>query len=191
MKILVFLILLFSVQLSAQTYPVTGITISLPPNPDASFTKMGNGTLMLSITASAKQVNGRIDPRLESSNILVTIKKGGAKICGSYTSSSAPSANFNSPTKVWSGNNAVSLLGQDCTLPPGDYEFCVQFFAAGPVGIIPISEEKCKSFTIRPVEQQNYQAPQAISPTDGTILKEIDLKKSINFRWTPMVSYGF
>jgi hypothetical protein len=142
---------------------------------------------MLTITASAKPLNGRIDPRLESGKILVSIKKGGAKICGSYTSSSAPSANFTSATKVWSGNNAVSLLGQDCTLPPGEYEFCVQFFGQGRIGLAPLSEEKCKSFTVRPVEQQNYQPPQAISPTDGTIFKEIDLKKPINFRWTPVV----
>ena len=173
--------------MSAQTYPITGITISLPPNPDASFTKMGTGTLMLSITASAKQVNGRIDPRLESSNILVTIKKGGAKICGLYTSSSAPSANFNSPIKVWSGNNAVSLLGQDCTLAPGDYEFCVQFFGQGPTGLAPLSEEKCKAFMIKAHEQQAYQPPQLITPANGKVLKETDLKKPMSFRWISVV----
>ncbi|MEJ7693430.1 SdrD B-like domain-containing protein [Daejeonella sp.] len=178
------LLLALSLQVFGQSYPIT-TTITIPPNPDASLTKMGAGTLIL--TGTAKMVNSRIDPRVESSKILVTIKKGGSKICGSYTSSSAPSANFTSPTKVWSGNNAASLLGQECTLSPGDYELCVQFFGQGPTGLAPLSEEKCKSFTIREAEQQNYQQPQALSPANGTVLAETDLKKPITFRWTPVV----
>ncbi|HEV8081145.1 MAG TPA: hypothetical protein VGP43_10550, partial [Chitinophagaceae bacterium] len=180
------LLLVLSLQVFAQSYPITSV-ITLPANPDASLTKSGPGTLMLSITASARLVNGRIDPRVESSKILVSIKKGGVKICGSYTSTSAPSANFTSATKVWSGNNAVSLLGQECTLSAGDYEFCVQFFGQGPTGLAPLSEEKCKAFTIKANEQINYQPPQLIAPANGTVLKETDLKKPITFRWTPLV----
>ena len=184
-RTLSFLVLLVSLQLSAQTYPITSITISLPANPDASLTKWGSGTL--TITASAKMVGGRIDGRVQESKLLVTIKKSGGKICGSYTSNSAPASNFNAATKVWSGNNALSLLGQDCTLPPGDYEFCVQFFGAGPAGIMALSEEKCKPFTIREGEQQTYQPPQGISPGNGTVFNEANFKKPITFRWTPVI----
>ncbi|MCW3073617.1 MAG: hypothetical protein JWP69_686 [Flaviaesturariibacter sp.] len=184
-KLLLLTLLLYSIQTGAQTNPITTITITLPPNPDASTIKWGAG--VLTISASAKLLNGRIDPRVEGSKLLVTIKKGGAKVCGTYTSNSAPAANFGSATKVWSGTNAVSLLGQDCTLPPGDYELSVQFFGAGPAGIMPLSEEKSKSFTIRATEQQTYQAPQAIAPANGTVLTEIDFKKPLTFRWTPVV----
>src|SRR4051812_22959975 len=128
---LLLLLLLFSARVLGQTYPITGIKITLPLNPDAATVNWGTGSSILTITATCKLTNGRVEPRLESSKILVVIKKAGGKSCGSNTASSAPSANFNSGTKVWSGNNAVSLLGQDCIFPPGDYEFCVQFFGQG------------------------------------------------------------
>ena len=186
-RILPFLLLLVSVHVLSQTYPITSITISLPANPDASTINWNSGAAMFTITAAAKPVNGRIDGRVQESKILVTVKKSGTKICGTYTANTAPAANFNTPAKVWAGNNAVSLLGQDCTLPPGEYELCVQFFGAGPAGIVPMSEEKCKSFSIRGVEQQTYQSPQNISPANSTKLNEADLKKPITFRWTPVI----
>ena len=185
-RIFTLVLFLLSIQGLAQTFPIS-INISLPPNPDASTVTWNSGAGMFTITATAKPVNGRLDPHVQESKILVTIKKGGSKICGTYTGNSAPAANFNTPTKVWAGNNAVSLIGQDCTLPPGEYELCVQFFGAGPAGIVPISEEKCKSFSIRGVEQQTYQSPQGISPANGAVLSETDLKKPITFRWTPVI----
>lgn len=186
-KLIALLLLLISVQLFAQSYPITGITISLPANPDAMTTNWSTGTSLFIITATAKGVNGRVDAAIESSKILVTIKKSGSKICGAYTSGSAPSASFNALTKVWRGSSALSLLGQECTLPPGEYDLCVQFFGNGPTGLIALSEEKCKAFSIRANEQQNYQAPQAIMPTNGALLNESDILKPITFRWTPVV----
>lgn len=186
-KLIALLLLLISVQLFAQSYPITGITISLPANPDAMTTNWSTGTSLFIITATAKGVNGRVDVAVESSKILVTIKKSGSKICGAYTSGSAPSASFNALTKVWRGSSALSLLGQECTLPPGEYDLCVQFFGNGPTGLIALSEEKCKAFSIRANEQQNYQAPQAIMPTNGALLNESDILKPITFRWTPVV----
>ncbi len=135
----------------------------------------------------ARAVNGRPDVRVEDSRILVIIKKAGGKVCGSFTNASAPAANFTTLNKVWSGNNAVSLLGQECTLPPGDYELTVQLFANGPRGLEPISEEKIKAFTIKGNEQQTYQPPQPMLPANGTILKEEEIKKPVTFRWTPVV----
>lgn len=186
-KILTLLLLLSTVQVFAQTYPITGINISLPANPDANTANWGSGTSLLTITVNAKAVNGRVDALAEESKILVTIKKGGAKICGSYTSNSAPGANFNTLTKVWSGNNSVSLLGQGCTLPPGDYEISVQFFGYSYGKTSPLSDEKTKAFSIRGNEQQAYQPPQAILPASGTLFSETDIQKPITFRWIPVI----
>lgn len=175
------------VQLFAQVYPITGITISLPANPDANTANWTGGTGILMITASNRFVNGRVDSRLQESKILVSIRKGGSKICGIYTGSSAPASNFNAVTKTWNGINAVSLLGKDCILPPGDYELCVQFFGAGTTGPVPLSEEKCKAFSIRGNEQQTYRPPQLITPANNTLLSESDAKRPITLRWTPVI----
>ena len=186
-KILTFLFLVISVQVFGQTYPITGITISLPANPDANTANWGSGISLFTITANSKAANGRVDGHVTESKILVTIKKGGAKVCGSFTANSAPASNFNTLTKVWSGSNAVSLLGQGCVLPSGEYEICVQFFGYGAASPAPLSEEKCKTFSIRAKEQLSYQQPQAIAPANGAILSEIDIKKPLTFRWTPLV----
>jgi hypothetical protein len=188
MKIIYTILLLaISLQLLAQSYPITGITISLPANPDATTIKWATASSLLTITANGKLVNGRPDTRVEASKILVTIKKGGTKVCGSYNSLSAPSANFTSATKVWSGNNAVSLLGQECTLPAGDYELCAQFFADGITGLAAVSEEKCKAFTIKPNLEMNYQAPQNILPSEGEIFNTSMASAPVLFRWSSVI----
>ena len=121
-KLLTLLLLFFTVQVIAQTYPITSITISLPANPDANTANWRSGTSLFTITANSKAANGRVDGHVTESKILVTIKKGGAKVCGSFTANSAPVSNFNTLTKVWTGSNAVSLLGQGCVLSAGEYE---------------------------------------------------------------------
>ena len=189
-KILTLLLMVIALQVLGQTYPITGITISLPANPDANTANWGSGTSLFIITANSKALNGRVDGQVMESKILVTIKKGGAKVCGSFTANSAPGSNFNTLTKVWSGNNSVSLLGQSCVLPAGEYELTVQFFGAGATGLAglaPLSEEKTKPFSIRAKEQLSYQPPQAIAPANGSVLSEIDIKKPITFRWTPVI----
>jgi hypothetical protein len=187
MKLLLFSLLLVALHVNAQQYPVTGITISLPANPDANTANWKGGTSMLTISAMAKLVNGRPDVRVEDCKILVIIKKSGSKACGTFTGTSAPSANFTTVNKVWSGNNAVALLGQDCILTPGDYELCVQLFGNGPRGLEAISDEKCKAFSVKGNEQQSYQAPQLLSPVDGAVINEGDRLKPVTFRWTPVI----
>lgn len=184
---LTIIFLLLGLHTLAQNYPITGITISLPANPDANIANWGSGTSLFNFSAMTRPVNGKVDGRLQGSKVLVMIKKGGTKICGTYTSNTAPGANFNISTKVWSGTNAASLIGQNCTLMPGDYELSIQFFGEGAAGVVPFSEEKVKSFTIRGNEQQAFQSPQAISPANGTTFNETNFTKPLLFRWTPVV----
>ncbi|HWB26710.1 MAG TPA: hypothetical protein VG738_14595 [Chitinophagaceae bacterium] len=185
----IFLILLaFStIQIVAQTNPITSINISLPASPDANTANWGTGTSLITISAVSRSAGGRVDPSVEESKILVVIKKDGAKVCGAYTSYTAPAANFGTPSKVWSGVNAAALLGKDCTLPPGDYELSVQFFASSAAAPVALSEEHTKVFTIHANDQQNYQAPQGVAPPTGMELSDADAKKPIIFRWTPVI----
>lgn len=186
-KILSFLLILIGLQLSAQTFPITSINISLPNNPNTNTGNWASGGSSIMITANARMVNGKVDERARDCKILVSLKKSGSKICGSFTISTAPQANFTSIVKTWSGANAVGLIGQNCTLLPGEYELCVQFFINAGAAPIPISEEKRKLFTIKGVDQINYQSPQNLSPIDGFSISESDIKKPITFRWTPVV----
>jgi hypothetical protein len=185
-KILVIAALLLSIQLLAQPFPVTGVTITAPANPDANTANWKSGAGMLTISATGRMVNGVIDGRVKESRILVVIKKNGAVSCGSFNSSSAPASNFSTVSKVWSGNNAVSLLGQECVLPPGDYELCVQFFGEGAAPT-PMSEEKCKAFSIKAKDDQKYQPPQPLLPANNASFTLDDVKKPVPFKWAPVV----
>ena len=189
-KILFILLSMISIQGFPQEYLITGINITLPANPDPKTANWGNGNSMFSISANSKpDPRGGVNKAVLESRILVTIKKGGQRICGTYTPASAPMANFNMLTKVWSGKNGVALLGQDCVLEPGDYEFCVQFFGFPVQGTPPrpLSEEKCRPFSIRNVDQQGFQPPQPITPANGTVIAQADAGKPVTFRWTPMI----
>ena len=164
-------------------YPVSSISITLPPNPAANTS---DWAMPFVITAQAKLLQGQVPGNLMESRILVTIKSGGSKICGSFTQQNAPMSNFNTATKSWSGAAGVGLLGNGCTLKPGTYELCVQFFSSyAPV--VPLSSEVCKSFTIADTKQQNYSPPQNIIPVNGKVFTEQEANMPIMFRWTPVV----
>jgi hypothetical protein len=80
-RVLVFLMLLIGLQLSAQNYPISNISISLPNNLDANMAKWPIGTSIgqFSISALARMVNGRIENMVKDSRVLVSIKKSGFK----------------------------------------------------------------------------------------------------------------
>lgn len=186
-KLLVFLLLAMTFQSFAQTYPITGINISLPSNPDANIAEWSKSMPPLMISAQTRLENGKVSPMVMESSILVSIKGGGVA-CGSFTKANAPASNFNATSKVWAGKAALDLLGTPCILKPGSYELCVQFFGEGAVGKTLIGEA-CKSFTIADVktEAKIYQPPQALTPADGTQFSDSDLKKPMTFRWTPVI----
>lgn len=179
-------LLVITIQAIAQNYPVTGINISLSGSPDPNTANWKSGTSLLTISATTLADNGRIAPIVLASKILVTIKKGGVKAYGDYTINSAPASDFNTPSKIYKGDSAVSFIGKSFILAPGDYEICVQFFGDGAAGLTPISEEKTKAFSIS-IDVPIYQAPQVIAPVYGTVISEIELQKPIVFGWTSVV----
>ncbi|MES2332473.1 MAG: hypothetical protein V4539_22900 [Bacteroidota bacterium] len=181
-KIVILFLLTLSMQTFAQSYPpiVPVVVILLNKDPDAITTNWGRDGSVLSITASTKPVNGRIDARVIESKILVVIKKGGAVVCGSYTANSAPAANFTEVTKVWKGNDVVALLGKSCVLSPGDYQLCVQFLGNDAKGIFPLGEEVRKPFSILPKERPTNQPPQTETPVNNNPVRETDPKTQTN-----------
>jgi hypothetical protein len=178
-RILTLFLWVITVPLLAQNPLITGIVINLPPFPDPNTANWGTGSTVFTISATT---SANYLKEVMSSSILVGIRKGESKVCGTYTAATAPASNFNRNTMVWAGKNAVGLMGQECILPPGEYELCVQFFLKGRK----ISEGICKSFTIMPKEEISYQGPGLISPDDGKVLKADDLKKPLTFRWIPV-----
>ena len=164
-------------------YPVSSINITLPAQP---MPNTGDWPMPFVITAQARLVQGQVPGNLVESRILVTIKKGSSKVCGSYTQQNAPYSSFNSPTKTWSGGVAIGLLGSNCVLQPGTYELCVQFFSSN-APVMPLSNEVCKTFIIPETQHVNYSRPQNILPFDGKVFTDQESMLPINFRWTPVI----
>lgn len=180
-RIISLLITLCSLAAMGQ-YPVSSISITIANNPPANTADWVTAMPPLMITAQAKLVQGKMDPRVQESRILVTIKNGSNKICGSFTQQTAPLANFNSATKNWSGAVAIGLLGNSCVLQPGTYQLCVQFFSSY-APIEPLSNEVCKSFTIADTKQSTVIAPQNLMPPDGFITPSPN-NGQLTLRWT-------
>lgn len=180
-KAILTLFLIFPLFLVGQQLPVNSINISLPQFPNANTANWIGGNSLLSITVSTRALAGKLDPILESSRILVQIKKGSSVVCGSYTPATAPNASFNSLMKIWSGNAAVGLLGQECKLIPGDYTICVKIFG-GPNNAA-LSEEKCKNFTIQNTES-NFNKPLNIMPVNEMMYNTQMASAPVQFKWS-------
>lgn len=165
---------------------ISPISITLPANPPANTAKWESAMPPVMVTAQTKMQNGQVSGIVMESRLLVTIKNGGSKVCGSYTAETAPASNFNAATKTWRGAGLLQLMGQECILKPGTYELCVQFYSLNPrqVGLL---GEACKSFTIAESRQESYSPPQNILPASDKKFTEQEVKAAVNFRWTPVV----
>ena len=162
-KFLVILFAVFSTQVFAQNYPITGINILLPSSPDPNTANWGMGKSFFMIAASARPVDGGVDPAVRESRLLVIITRGGVKVCGDYIINTAPVANFNIVNKQWNGYSAAAFLGRTCVLAAGDYELSVQFFGYRSGKTIALSDEKTKAFSIRGNNAATDQQPGIIS----------------------------
>ncbi len=180
-NILLFFLSFFWLIAKGQT---PSINITLPPNPPSNTAQWGTGTSILNIIVAGPNMS-----MLYESQILVTIKSQGVLRCGGYTLSSAPTSNINSPApKTWIGAAAASLLGQDCTLPPGSYEFCVQFYGSRNGGAHKLLLEKCVPFTIRENTQELCSPPVNINPFNHKLFSESELSVPVTFNWSPIIS---
>lgn len=189
--------------------PVSSISITLPARPGTSTADWTAGGMPLMIRAQATLENGKVPGLVQESRILVTIKSSGSKVCGSYSPQTAPSSQFSTASKTWSGQDVLDLLGTPCTLKPGAYEFCVQFFSEGSAARA-ISEEICRPFLIQepdrgtqsgtqpPIQitaqpqssgQQSgrtYTGPQNTAPADEKALTLKEAKQPLRFSWLPV-----
>ncbi len=167
---------------------ITPITVNLPANPPANTADWASAVPPVMIIAQTKLQNGQVNGMVQESKILVTIKSGGSKICGTYTPQTAPTSGFNSATKNWSGAAVTTLLGQECILKPGSYELCVQFYSLGGGAVQSrILGETCRPFTIKGNDKETFSPPTNVSPVKDKVLTEKEAKAPITFRWTPIV----
>lgn len=186
MKKLLLLIISFGILAAKAQNLIAPVTISVPANPPANISAWATQMPPFMITAQSKLRNGQVPPEVVESKILVTIRSGGALVCGAFTPATAPASVFTAPLKNWTGTAALALLGKECTLPPGTYELCVQFYTMNAAGN-GLLGEACKTFTIADNKPQNYTAPQNIMPADGKKLSAEEAKLPILFRWTPVL----
>lgn len=186
-KIVTLLLLAFTLQASSQNNVITGVNISFPTNPNPNTANWTTGTSLLTISANAKLENGRVATDAEGARILVFVRKNGIRVCGSFNTGTAPAAGFSTATKVWSGNQAISLIGQTCNLLPGSYELVVQFFGNKNGASIVLSDQKTKAFTIPASGPQSFQPPQNLSPAQAATFTQAALASPIIFKWTSLM----
>jgi hypothetical protein len=65
-------------------------------------------------------------------------------------------------------------------LPADNYQLCLQLVSA--TDLVPVSEEKCRSFVIA-----SMQLPIPVMPYDGSTIDANTAQTAIIFRWTPLV----
>jgi len=160
------------------------ITINLPSNPSPDTAQWGTGSNIFNIFVAGANMN-----MLLESNILLTIKSNGSVKCGSYTPETAQTSNIiNATPKSWIGSSAAALLGQDCMLPPGNYEVCVQFYGYKPGSRNTLVLEKCVPFIIADKNDEICSPPINVNPANQKIFSDKDLLSIITFNWSPIIS---
>lgn len=170
---------------------ITSIEIILPSPTPAGTADWASAMPPFNITAQATLVNGRVTDNVNG-KILAFIKNDTNKICGTYTQQTARPSNFTTATKTWGGPDGLALLGQDCTLPPGNYKLCVQLYgksvaASSGFGIFGgLLKEACKPFTIDTIKKI-YSPPVNEFPVDGKVFTKEDSAKPVTFRWLPVL----
>lgn len=184
-KILIsFIALIYSLTTLAQG---VNIGITLQANPPANTANWGQGSAIFNITTS-----GNMTP-LVNSNMLVFIKSGNGVVCGSNNAASAQPSNINNNApKTWSGSSAAGLIGQNCILPAGQYEVCIQFYGYGTPGTVQqerkLIAEKCKPFVIADKPQETFcSPPNNIKPSNNNVFTDVEVGKTITFNWSPLI----
>jgi hypothetical protein len=114
--------------------------------------------------------------------MVLQIKSNGAFICGNTVSTAIAISPFE--IKTFSSVELTGMLGNCSQLKEGSYQICVQFFNADRIAI---SNEVCKEFRVESAKANSYTAPALISPENGKVFSADNMKRPLNFRWTPVV----
>jgi len=79
---------------------------------------------------------------------------------------------------VFNGKYKTSM-DRSGKLPAGTYQLCVQLVT--PVDFLPISEERCRVFTLA-----SFQLPIPMMPPNEEVIEATKAQTAITFRWTPV-----
>ncbi len=79
---------------------------------------------------------------------------------------------------VFNGKYKTSM-DRSGKLPAGTYQLCVQLVT--PVDFLPISEERCRVFTLA-----SFQLPIPMMPPNEEVIEAAKAQTAITFRWTPV-----
>ncbi len=151
-------------------------TITMPANPPANVAEW---TTLQPLMISATFQGDVLPPDCK---MVISIKSSEKPVCGIYNPDNGPSFKFQSLVMTIKKEEILSHLGE-CTLKPGQYELCVEFFGIRNR----LLGSSCKPFTIADNKPENFTPPSLISPAEGKVLSEVEQKQPINFRWTPIV----
>lgn len=163
--------------------PTINVTLQNPTTNTANW-GMGTSIFQITVTGSAKAME-----TLNESQVLVTIKDGNGIVCRG----NKMQADITGQTavKTWSGSGANALLGQnECTLKPGTYTICVEFYGNKYVNQqiqrdALLCDNRCATvFTI----SDACSPPLNINPVNKKIFTDQDILKPISFNWTPVMA---
>lgn len=156
------------------------ITIPSNPPPKLSEWKTGSAPLMITINGTSTLSESRVLAFIRDSN--------GEIVCGTNNLSMAQPTNIKAGApRIWAGPQALSLLDEECVLPSGSYELCVQVFGIkGRESGVP-EIEQCSPFEIRDLE---CSPPNNITPQEGQTFSSLDIIKPITFSWSPFIMQG-
>jgi hypothetical protein len=121
--------------------------------------------------------------QLKEPKLIIQIKSNGAVICGNNVATAQPISSFE--VKTFTTNELAGMLGNCKELKEGSYQICVQFYNLDRIAI---SNEVCREFKVEGAKAaEDYAPPTLITPDNGKVFTEAELKKPLNFRWTPLV----
>jgi hypothetical protein len=121
--------------------------------------------------------------QLKEPRLIIQIKSNGAVICGNNPATAQPISPFE--VKTFTTNELTGMMGNCKELKEGTYQICAQFYNLDRIAI---SNEVCKEFKVEGAKAaEDYAPPTLITPENGKSFTEAELRKPLNFRWTPLV----
>lgn len=119
---------------------------------------------------------------LREIKLVVQVRSNSAVICGGNPGNGIPVSDFN--TKTFTTNELTGGLINCAELKDGNYTICAQFFN---IDRIAVSQEVCRDFKVETPKTEDYSSPTLINPENGKVFSAEEIKKPLQFRWTPLV----